>query len=234
MTIVKLTTGNPFKTLLDKYRLQIGVFLVTVIVVGGGVLALISSKSESSEIEKVVVEATASSTPTTLPSKIKIDIAGAVTNPGVYEIFEDERVEDALNAAGGLAAAADHDWVSKNLNLAAKLRDGDKLYIPGVEEAALPASTNEPAPASVPASTGVVSGSATDSTTTSGCSRVNINTASAAALADCLSGIGTTKAQSIVRYREDHGGFKSIEEIKNVSGIAEGTFAKIRDQITVN
>ncbi len=221
--------------LLNRYRLEIGIFLVAAVVLGGGVLALLNVRSNPPEINKVeepasdqTSEATASTVPSSPQQKIKIDIAGAVVNPGVYEIFEDGRIEDALAAAGGLSDEADQDWVSKNLNLAAKLSDGDKLYIPRMGE-----TSSSSAPVSVPSAlTGVVSG--TGGSAASNCARVNINTASAGTLADCLVGIGTIKSQSIVKYREEHGGFKSIEEIKNVSGIAEGTFAKIKDQITVD
>lgn len=226
------------KFLLNKYRLQIGIFLIAAIVVGGGVLALATSDPETSEIERISGakpsiseprEATASPTIATLLPKIKIDIAGAVINPGVYELSENARVEDALNAAGGLSEEADRDWVAKNLNLATKLSDGDKIYIPKVGETS--SASSAISGGSVPPSAGTVSGAGTS---TNECDRVNINTASAGTLADCLSGIGVTKAQSIIKYREDHGGFKSIEEIKEVSGIAEGTFAKIKDQIVVD
>ncbi len=220
------------KALLNKYRLPLGVFLILAIVAGGGMLALTGSRRGGSEIEKVEVEATASGALSPV-TKIKVDVAGAVKNPGVYELLEDGRVEDALNAAGGFSEQVDKDWVAKNLNLAAKLSDGDKLYIPKVGETSTSSSaTNEPAPASVPPSAGVVSG--TEILGPSNCSRVNINTASAGTLADCLSGIGESKAQSIIKYREDHGGFKSIGEIQEVSGIGPKTFEKIKSQITVD
>jgi len=221
----------------EKYRLPVGIFLVAAVVVGGGVLTLLNARSRSPEIHKIEEtpsrpesETTTSATPSETQPKMKIDVAGAVVNPGVYEIAADERVEGALNAAGGLSDRADRDWVAKNLNLAAKLHDGDKLYITEVGETAAPSSVSTPTTASPLPFTGVVSGGSN----ASNCSSVNINTASAGTLADCLPGIGATKAQSIVKYREEHGGFKSIEEIKNVSGIAEGTFAKIKDQISVN
>ncbi len=224
---------NLLKSLFNKNRVQIGIFLVAVVFVGGGVLALTTGRSKSPEIEKMAgaasssdepSEATVSGASISAVLKIKIDVAGAVVNPGVYELFEDSRVEEALNAAGGLAEGADREWVSKNLNLAAKLSDGDKIWIPEVGE-----NTSAPSPVSTPAPVlGAPSGGES-----SNCSRVNINTASAGTLADCLSGIGESKAQSIIKYREDHGGFKSIKEIQEVSGIGPKTFEKIKDQITV-
>lgn len=219
------------KNLLNKYRLPLGVFLILAIVAGGGILALTGSRRGGSEIEKVEVEATASGALSPV-TKIKVDVAGAVKDPGVYELPEDGRVEDALNAAEGFSEQVDKDWVAKNLNLAAKLSDGDKLYIPKVGETS--SATNKPAAAaSVPPAVGVVSGAETPPVS-GGCDKVNINKASAGTLADCLSGIGESKAQSIIKYREDHGGFKSIGEIQEVSGIGPKTFEKIKDQLTVN
>ncbi len=227
---------NLLKSLLNKYRAQIGIFLVVVVLVGGGVLVLTTGRSKSPEIEKMAgtasssdesSEATVSGAAVSAVPKIKIDVAGAVVNPGVYEIPKDGRVEEALGVAGGLSDGADREWVSKNLNLAAKLSDGDKLYIPKVGE------TEPVTPSSPPA--GIVSGVETPSGgESSNCSRVNINTASVATLADCLSGIGEVKAQSIVTYRADHGGFKSIEEIQEISGIGPKTFEGIKDQIVVD
>lgn len=231
------------KSFLNKYRPQIGIFLVVAVVTAAGVWALTTGRSKPSEIEKISGttaspsepgEATASSTSSSVTT-IKVDVSGATVNPGVYELSEGGRVEDALDAAGGLSDEADREWVAKNLNLAAKLFDGDKLYIPKVGE------TEPAAVAPIPQNVaGVVSEVETSpGGESSNCSRVNINKASAATLADCLSGIGQSgpeggRAQSIINYREAHGGFKSIEEIQEVSGIGPKTFEKIKDQITVN
>lgn len=216
------------RVLLEKYRLQVGVFLVVAVLVGGGVLALWSARPNPPEIHEIE-EATAGAVPANAQQKIKVDVAGAVVNPGVYELFEEARVEDALNAAGGLAGDADRGWVDKNLNLATKLADGDKLYLPKVGETSAAPGASAPV-LTPPAAVGVVSG--TDAPTS--CSRVNINTTSAGTLDECLSGIGPAYAQSIIDYRESHGGFKTIEEIQEVRGIGPKTFEKIKDQITVD
>ena len=226
------------KFLLDKYRLQVGLVLVASILVGGGALALVNAGPKPSEIEKIAgaeslggagEEATESSVPITTEPKIKIDVAGAVVNPGVYELLKDVRVEEALSAAGGLAEGADREWVSKNLNLATKLYDGNKLYIPKVGESekvsGVVSEVETPVGQSEPASDTPLAGG--------GCSRVNINTASVATLDECLSGIGPAYAQRIIEYREAHGGFKSIGEIQEISGIGPKTFEKIKDQIIV-
>lgn len=230
--------GSLPEILLERYRPQVGVFLIVAVVVGGGVLALLNARSQPPEIHKIedsssnqLPEATASNSPVATENRIKIDVAGAVINPGVYELGDEARVEEALNAAGGTSDEADREWVAKNLNLAAKLSDGDKLYIPKVGETAAASKVSPPVSAP-PATAGVVSGTKTSNT--SDCSRVNINIASAATLDECLPGIGPAYAQRIVEYREAHGGFKSIEEIQEVSGIGPKTFEKIKDQITVD
>lgn len=217
------------KILLEKYRSQLGIFLVLAILVGGGVLALIQSRPKTSKIEEIEVEATTSSTPIPAAPKIKIDIAGAVTNPGVYELPEISRVEDALDAAGGLAEGADRDWVSKNLNLATKLKDGDKLYIPQVGETSSAPSTTSGA--SVPPSAGTVSGAGNSTGGESlNCDKVNINTASAATLAECLEGIAEKRAAAIIAGRP----YSSIEELVGRKIIWQSIFEKIKDQLTVN
>jgi competence protein ComEA len=226
--------------LLERYRLPVGVFLVVAVVIGGVVWALLNTRSQPPEIHKIeesssdqLPEATVSNVPIATKNRIKVDVAGAVTNPGVYELDEEARVEEALNAAGGLAEGADREWVAKNLNLAARLSDGDKIYIPAVGETAKTSSSAN-TPAVPPSSVGVVSGTGSSISSASNCSRVNINTASAGTLDECLSGIGPAYAQNIIDYREAHGGFKSIEEIQEVRGIGPKTFEKIKDQITVN
>jgi len=142
-------------------------------------------------------------------SKVMIDVGGEVINPGVYELDNQDRVNDALAAAGGLAANADRDWVEKNLNKAEKLVDGQKIYIPNQVE-----SEN-------------ILGSSTTETKI-----VRINSATVEQL-DTLSGIGPALAGRIIDYRENNGGFKSIEELKLVSGIGNKLFEKIKDDVAL-
>lgn len=160
---------------------------------------------------------------------IKVEISGAVVNSGVYEMNAGDRVEDLIKKAGGFSNEADLDWIVKNLNQAEKLNDGEKIYISTKEEVKQDQTSN--------GSRGVINSPAgvdINSNKSSACSsQININTASQDELDRCLSGIGPTYAQRIVEYREKSGGFKTIEEIKNVSGIGEKTFEKIREKITV-
>lgn len=226
-----------FKEVFELLRPYIGIVLLFLLLIGGGIWIFSSSGGEQKPIEITessqshLQSATSSATPSAVAASalLAVDVSGAVKNPGVYEVLEDSRVEDALEAAGGLADDASTDWVAKNLNLAAKLSDGDKIYIPTqreIERTAAGVVSGLDAQVPLPASAPVVS--------ETNCSKVNINSASAGTLEECLSGIGPTYAQRIVEYRESHGGFKSIEEIQEVKGIGPATFAKIKDQITVD
>jgi len=153
------------------------------------------------------------------PVKIYIHVAGAVENPGVFQLIAGARLEDALK----LAKPTKEAEVDKFLNRAALLIDGQKIYVPAQgEETALQAVSpnNSPLIAATgqsPVSPGLI----------------NINQASLEEL-DALDGIGPSKAQAIIDYRNSHGGFKSIEEITKVKGIGQVTFEKIKNRITVN
>lgn len=234
--MIKQSAATPetFSERWELLRPYVGFSLLVLILVGGGVWAFSEFRHEQKAVEIVkseetqLPEATSAGGQSSPVSKITVDVAGAVVSPGVYELLEDARVTDALDRAGGISDEADQEWLAKNLNLAAKLSDGDKIYIPTTKELPDKASTPVPAPTPQP-SAGLVSGAET-----SDCSRVNINTASAATLDECLSGIGPTYAQRIVEYRQSHGGFKSIGELQNVRGIGPKTFERIKDQITVD
>jgi competence protein ComEA len=147
-------------------------------------------------------------------SKVTIDVGGEVMNPGVYELKNGDRINEALVAAGGLSAKADRDWVEKNLNKAEKLVDGQKIYIPNqVESEKLKVESKN------------ILGSNTTETKI-----VRINTATAEQL-DTLSGIGPAMAERIIDYRTKNGGFKNVEELKLVSGIGDKLFEKIKDDV---
>jgi competence protein ComEA len=150
---------------------------------------------------------------------IAIHIVGAVPRPGLYEFPEGARIQDAIDAAGGLLADADES----SLNLAALLEDGQQLNIPFRVGAEL-----TPEVFSTPA------GEEEFPTPPPGNSEdlVNINTATLEEL-DALPGIGPTTAQKIIDYREENGPFNQIEDIMDVSGIGLTTFENIKDLITV-
>lgn len=149
-------------------------------------------------------------------SGIYVYICGEVINPGVYELSGDSRIYEAVDAAGGFTENAARECV----NLASKVSDGMQITIYNREEAA-----------SLPADSASVGGNAGKSGT-SGSGLVNLNTATKEELMT-LKGIGESKAEDIIRYREKSGGFKKIEDIMKISGIKENGFQKIKDSITV-
>lgn len=145
-----------------------------------------------------------------------VHICGAVENPGVYILDEDSRVYQAIEKAGGFREDADEDY----LNQADALTDGMKLYVPTKEEVAQIGEAGNWKNIS----------SGVDLQTEN--SLVNINTAGEEILCT-LPGVGSSKAKSIIAYREKNGAFQKTEDIMNVDGIKDGLYQKIKDSITV-
>ena len=139
-------------------------------------------------------------------------VCGEVRSPGVYELRADARVFEAISSAGGITEDAAPDAV----NQARVIVDGEQIYVPTVEEAA----SQE---------TGVGGTTVTKGTENI---KININTAGKEELMT-LTGIGEAKADDILKYREEHGSFGSIEELMQINGIKEGVFNKIKDDITI-
>ncbi|MDR3225187.1 MAG: helix-hairpin-helix domain-containing protein [Clostridiales Family XIII bacterium] len=174
------------------------------------------------------------------PGTVFIDVAGAVNSPDVYELDAGSRVNEAIVAAGGLSKDADTRYINK----AVVLNDGDRIYIPTEKEVA----SGQP----IPASAGLASGAPGAATALAGAgasdagaspdaggggntdagAMININSADVAAL-QVLNGVGPVTAQKIVDYRTSNGAFAKIEDLKNVSGIGEKTFEKLKEHITV-
>lgn len=162
---------------------------------------------------------------------IYVDVCGAVANPGVFQLAAGSRVFQAIEAAGGYLPEAALTCV----NRAGVLTDGQQLYILTQEE--MERQGLDPAEMAK-ASDGQMNGSTGTGQNTGMTAqvqqdnRININTADEAQLTT-LTGIGATRAQAIIAYREENGPFAAIEDIMNVQGIKEGTFAKIKDEIVV-
>lgn len=140
------------------------------------------------------------------PPRIAVYVCGQVECPGVVYLSEDARVVDAVEAAGGLSEDADAEYI----NLAARVSDGEKLYIPDRQEGL---ALREQ-----------------DMQRLSGL--VNINRADAEQLMT-LPGIGESKARDIIAYRDAHGAFTRIEDLMKVSGIKESLFLKVKERIVV-
>lgn len=140
--------------------------------------------------------------------KIVVEIKGEVMNPNIYWLKEESIIEDLISEAGGLRPDAD---MSK-INRAEKLKNHQSINIGNINQAkeVATASTADEKASSI----------------------ININTASEAEL-DTLPGIGPARAKDIISYREEKGGFDTIEDIKNIKGIGEASFEKLKEKITV-
>ena len=175
-------------------------------------------------------------TPAVEVTTVYVHVCGAVRNPGVYELLTDDRVFTAIEAAGGFTEDASQDYV----NLAEHVADGMKITIPTEDELAATetdTATGTVAPVAIeyPGGSSVASdGTAGSNTGTDGASSglININTADETLLTS-ITGIGETRARAIIAYREEHGPFARTEDIKNVSGIGDSTYNKLKDEITV-
>jgi competence protein ComEA len=202
-----------WEDLWEKNKLQVvlggfGIFLLLAGVFLGAFLFLKEQGEKSSGIEIIPVEGEVE------VSEIFIHVAGAVEKPGLYKLSSDARVNDALVASGGLSAEADREWFEKSVNLAQKLSDGAKLYIPFKNE--------------ISEESGAVAGEQESIFSQEVQGKININSASVSEL-DSLPGIGPAYGQKIIDSRP----FNKIEEIMNVPGIGEATFEKIKDKISV-
>lgn len=155
---------------------------------------------------------------------IYVDVCGHVKNPGVYQLTGDSRVYEAIEKAGGMTK----DAAASSINQAEHLTDGQQVYVPSEDE-----QKESRKSGNYPAAQGAADGNVKTGAADAGDNgKVNLNTASKEELLS-LTGIGGVKADSIIKYREEHGSFQSVEDIKKIEGIKDGVFNKIKDQITV-
>lgn len=146
--------------------------------------------------------------PAPTPEPILVDVSGEVSVPGIFTLPKNSRVADAIDIAGGLSPNAD----TSRINLAARIKDGDKVWVPAIGDASS-------ADLDIPSrSNGVL---------------ININTASAKEI-EALPGIGEVKAAQIVAYREEHGLFTNFEDLLSIPGIGPELLEKIRPSITLS
>jgi competence protein ComEA len=193
---------------LERYRGYILITLINLVILGGTLIFL--RRPQQPELTISSPPPTATPLPSPTPCPLRVYVSGAVAHPDVYELPAESIVKDAIEAAGGAISEADLD----RINLALSVADGQHIYVPKLGEESPPVSPpTEPSRAS-----GVTTGG-----------KININTASQSEL-DTLPGIGPSKAQAIIEKRP----YNSIEEIKQVPGIGEATFQKIKDLITID
>lgn len=172
--------------------------------------ASLSFYQEKTSGQSVVISNPSLNSPKALtPQTFKVDISGAVEKPGVYGLKSDSRIQDALISAGGLSADADRDFVSKNLNLAQKLSDGAKIYIPKIGESASWRTSSPNSP-------------------TAPNSLINLNSSSQQDL-ESLPGIGPASSQKIISNRP----YQSIDDLLSKKIVGKSVFEKIKDKITV-
>lgn len=186
---------------LEKFKLPIGLSVVGLTLILGGIF--VSSKDylkQPSFPKESIVDK---------DKFIYVDVSGAVNKPGVYKLKPSSRIEEAIAAAEGFSDQANDEYISKYLNMAQKLTDGAKIYVPF---------------------TGEDSGSSRSSAVVAGVnvsSKVNINSSSQAELED-LPGIGPDRASKIISDRP----YQTIEDLLTKKVISNGIFEKIKDQIT--
>jgi competence protein ComEA len=203
----------------DEWRAdtRLGVIAMVVVAVIAGVVWYrvgVSGGNETSRLarsETPTTTAQSTAPPGTETDAVVVHVAGAVTQPGVVELPMGARVIDAIEAAGGGLLNADFN----QLNLAARLADGQRVLVPKLGEALPPD----------PAVGGSVSGGAEGGL-------LNLNTATTAQLEE-LPGIGPALATAILDERDRRGGFQSVNELREVRGIGEKRFADLRDHVTV-
>lgn len=180
-----------------------------------GVVVWLGINARSDESSGMPEPAALSDAPSEEPSEIIVSVIGEVAEPGLKTLEPGARVADALAAAQPLPGAE-----TMALNHAQRLSDGQQLHILPSGAAPAPAP-GEPAPAS--------GNSSSPGGSTSG-SGVSLNSATAEELTE-LKGVGEVTAQAIVAYREEHGGFKDVEELLEVSGIGPAKLAQLKDQV---
>ena len=158
---------------------------------------------------------------------IFVHIDGYINNPGVYEIKENDRIKTLIDKAGGFKEG----YSIKNINLAAKLSDGDKIYIPSVSEEKNSENNNNININSSGKGQNVKADRNNVSIMKNN-SKININTANISELKQ-ITGIGESTANKIIDYRENVGKFKKIEDIKEVKGIGDAKYESLKNKITI-
>jgi len=198
-------------------RKYINICIILIIVIASGSVYILKSKEDleivtvqqETETEFQSFDEETKMTQEETVYKIMVYVCGAVKQSKVVEIEEGKRVIDAIELAGGLSEEAEPE----NINLAAFLYDTQKIYVPKIGEV-------------------IDKNDFTEQNNSIEMSKIDLNKADKKELMN-LNGVGEATAKAIIEYREKNGPFKSIEEIKNVSGIGEKSFEKIKDYIKV-
>jgi competence protein ComEA len=203
--------------------------VLSVVAIGGATMFYLRQPASepieivASAVATVTAEATATPPlPTPTPAPVRVYVTGAVVKSDVYFLPAGSIIKDAIAAAGGLSPEADPE----RINQALELKDQQQIHIPRLGE------TNPPPPVQGGSDKGEATEKTGSGAPDSATGSINLNTATLEQL-DSLPGIGPAIAQRIIDYREKVGNFSRIEDITEVSGIGEATFAKIKDLIVV-
>lgn len=189
---------------IQQFKIPIALSLVGLVLILGGILLQPKSPPSKSFPKESIIDGI---------KLISVDVSGAVKNPGVYKLKSDARVEDAVKVSGGFSENANHEYISKYLNLAQKLSDGSKIYIPFTQDSASLGGYSGQG--------GVVVGTQTQA-------KPNINTATQSEL-EALPGIGPVTASKIISGRP----YQNVEELLSKKVVSKSVFGKIKDQIVV-
>lgn len=209
---------------LDRNKIPLASFLVGLILVGFGLFMYKQGLLGSTE--KIEILDSKEEAINSIASKeIVVEITGAVENPGIYKLKEGDRVEDLLIATGGISADADRTWVEKYINRAAKLVDGQKIYIVKIGELN-PSVGNQSSGESANNSSVIKLDQGVLGVNMSG--KVNINTASLSEL-DTLPGIGQVYGQNII----DHRPYSSVEDLLSNGVLKKSVYEKVKDKVSV-
>ena len=207
-----------FPPVVKKHMLTIALAVLGLMFLIYGVIALVGANSSSSN--DVIFESgqdqanesgkNATSSGVQPTKNISVDVEGAVMSPGVYNVSYNSRIKDGVVAAGGLSVSADRNWISKNLNMAQKIADGAKIYIPKTGE-----NVKE----------GINVGTSTENLSNG---QINVNAASIQDL-DRLSGVGIVTAQKIIDARP----YSTIDELLSKKILSKKVFDQIKGKITI-
>lgn len=206
--------GIDIEGILLKFRYPLLTLLLGLILIGFGTFYFKSGIG----LPQTKVEVLNDTTESDSTSEITAEISGAVTNAGVYKLQNGSRVEDLLISAGGFSVDADRVWTDKYLNRAAKISDGEKVYIPKTGEQSNRLTANNSGDIKVDQQVLGLEQSG----------MININTASLKEL-DGLPGIGPTYGQSII----DHRPYSNSQELVSKGAIKQSVYEKIKDKVTV-
>lgn len=203
------------KHYLKKYPYLLG---IPVVIIGlfMGFFLLRTPAEETTDPELFSTsESTFQETTNTTEQEWYVDVKGAVKKAGMYRITQGMRLMDVIDLAGGFTPEADQNQV----NFSKLLTDQEIIYVPKVGE-------------TIPAIDEVSQGKNNTTTSSGTAEKININTADLTELQQ-LTGIGEKKAADIIKYREENGSFRAVEDLTKVSGIGEKTLENLKDSITI-